>query len=607
MQYSEIVPIDYTLAAERLEQELGSPMNPLEPFSFKHSVELDELEEFPSAMCHLLEEWGLQDYYVPAAYGGKQGGFDELFTLCRVVSRRDLSVAIAHSKTFLGSAPVWIAGTHEQKMTLAQSILNREYIALALTEEEHGGDLAASECAARKVHGRYLLSGTKWLVNNATRGTILCLLAKTHSREKAQGVSLFFIEKKKIDQTSFSHLPRIKTHGIRGIDISGIHFKNAVIDEEALIGREYRGLEPVLKTFQITRPLCSALSLGAADTALRLTLDFALKRRVYGSTVFSLPAARSVLIDAFTDLLICDCTALFAARALHVLPEQMSLWSSVTKYFVPTLLENMVQSVATILGARYYLREHYAFGVFQKIVRDIAIVSLFDGSTHVNLSLIASQLGQVVESEEGHNISSSLEAVSRLEQVCSLKQVLPEFDVEKLVLRIRGHDDLRLGLLVAATQFDEQFEYDEENPALKDDLKLLLKRFAQERKAVDQAIRELVARQGDIHITTEGFELAKLHCILHAASACYYLWLFNRSVLQSDFARGDWLVLCLIRLLKLLFPREEMVSSAPYSEQVLSTFLQQFHANRMFSVAPLQFASSRSNEHVDALVRRPTV
>lgn len=595
MQYSDSVPGDYVLAAERLERELGSPLNPAEPFSFKHSVELDELEEFPSAMCHLLEEWGLQDYYVPASYGGKQAGFDELFMLCRVVSRRDLSVAIAHSKTFLGSAPVWIAGTHEQKAILARSILNREYIALALTEEEHGGDLVASECTARKAHSRYLLSGTKWLVNNATRSTILCLLARTQSRGGTQGVSLFFIEKGKIDQTSFSHLPKIKTHGIRGIDISGISFENTVINEDSLIGRESHGLEPVLKTFQITRPLCSALSLGAADTALRLTLDFALKRRIYGNTVFALPAARSVLTDAFIDLLICDCMALFTARALHVLPEQMSLWSSVTKYFVPTLLENMVQSAATILGARYYLREHYTFGMFQKIVRDIAIVSLFDGSTRLNLSLIASQLGQVVEAEEGDTLSSSLDAVSRLEQALSLKQALPTFDVERLVLRIRGHDDLRLGLLIAADQLDEQLEHDEACSALKDDLKILLKRFAQERKAIDQAIRELVARHGDIHVTTEGFELAKFHCILHAASACYYLWLFNRSVLESDFARGDWLVLCLTRLLKLLSPREEIVSSAPYTEQVLSTFLRSFQTNRMFGIVPFQFAPLHSN------------
>src|SRR5437588_1936144 len=118
MQYSDVVPIEYALTAEHLEHMLGSPLNPAAPFSFKHSMELDEREEFPAAMCALLEEWGLQDYYVPTLYGGKLQRFDELSMLGRVVSRRDLSVAIAHSKTFLGSAPVWIAGTSEQRSAL---------------------------------------------------------------------------------------------------------------------------------------------------------------------------------------------------------------------------------------------------------------------------------------------------------------------------------------------------------------------------------------------------------------------------------------------------------------------------------------------------------
>lgn len=592
MKESDVVPIRFALAAERLEQDLGFPMNPTTPFSFKASMELDEREEFPTVMCALLEEWGLQDYYVPARYGGKLQYFDELFALARVVARRDLSVAIAHCKTLLGSAPVWIAGTVEQRTVLAQSIRNHEYVALALTEEEHGGDLAASECSARKVHDRYLLNGTKWLVNNATRSTVLCLLARTHVRGGALGTSLFYIDKKNIDSGSFFHLPKIKTHGIRGIDISGICFENSAIGEQALIGKEHHGLEPVFKTFQVTRPLCSALSLGAADTALRLALDFALQRRIYGDIVFALPAARQALVEAFTDILICDCMALFAARALHVIPEQMSLWSSVTKYFVPTMMENMVQSAASILGARYYLREFYVFGLFQKIVRDIAIVSLFDGSTRLNLSLISGQLGQIVQSEEESEPSSIVDAIGRLERACALTQVLPEFDGDKLVLRNHGHDDLRIGLLVAAEQLDGQVGESEECSPVKGDLRLLLSRLAQERRAIDQAVRALMIRQGDIHLSAEGFELAKTHCILHAASACYYIWLFNRTALGRDFAAGHWLILCLIRLLKMLFPREELVSPAPYAEQVVTTMLRLLHEERMFSIASIQLAFS---------------
>jgi hypothetical protein len=380
------------------------------------------------------------------------------------------------------------------------------------------------------------------------------------------------------------------------MDMSGISFEQSVVSEDALIGKEHHGLSPIFKTFQVTRPLCSALSLGAADTALRLALAFALQRRIYRDTVFALPAARTQLVGSFTDLLICDCIALFAARALHVVPNQMSLWSSVTKYFVPTLLENMVRDTATILGARYYLREHYASGMFQKIVRDIALVSLFDGSTQVNLSLIASQLGQIAQVKTQANNPLPLhdeaaDVLGRIKRICSLEEPLPEFDGEKLMLTNRGRDDLRLGLLLAAEQYDIQ-SGDDDSQTFVLDLKLLRSRLVQERQALDQEIRDLVANQGDISVSAEGFELAKRHCILHAASACYHMWLHNRSTLGDLFVSGNWLILCLSRLLKMFYPCEDLISSAPYVEQVAATMEQFLQEGRMFSIVPIQLASA---------------
>ncbi|TMC19751.1 MAG: hypothetical protein E6J34_14695 [Chloroflexi bacterium] len=280
----------------------------------------------------------------------------------------------------------------------------------------------------------------------------------------------------------------------------------------------------------------------------------------------------------------------------------MSLWSSVTKYFVPTLLENMVRDTATILGARYYLREHYASGMFQKIVRDIALVSLFDGSTQVNLSLIASQLGPIAQNKQvtstqtnsSHVIhNEAADVSSRIKRACSLAEPLPAFDGEKLMLTNRGRDDLQLGLYLVVEQYNIQ-PGDGDHESFASDLKLLMHRFVQERRVLDQAVRDLVAEQGDISVSMEGFELARTHCILHAASACYFMWLHNRSTLDDRFASGNWLVLCLIRLLKMLSPRENLISPTPYVERAVPTMVQLLQEGRMFSIVPIQLASSQS-------------
>src|SRR5205823_2804593 len=144
------------------------------------------------------------------------------------------------------------------------------------------------------------------------------------------GFSLFLLDKAR--SSGFRHLDKIRTHGIRGADISGIEFDGAPAE---LIGSLGSGAELVLKCLQITRTGCAAFSLGAADTALRLALDFATSRKLYGGTVFDIPHARAVLTNAFLDLLLCDCAALAASRAVQASPEQLPLWSAAVKYLVP--------------------------------------------------------------------------------------------------------------------------------------------------------------------------------------------------------------------------------------------------------------------------------
>jgi alkylation response protein AidB-like acyl-CoA dehydrogenase len=584
------MPVQPCVQAEAFEQALGDPLDPGGLFSFARSVELDEREEFPTTLCALVEAWGLQDYYVPVQYGGKLQRIDELLMLMRVLSRRDLSVAIAHTKTLLGSLPLWIAGSEEQRLDLARRVLGREYVALALTEEAHGADLAASDCFARKIHGHYLLSGSKWLVNNATRGSVLCLLARTHPRGGPLGTSLFYIEKELLDARAWTLLPKIKTHGIRGIDISGIQFEHAALSEQALIGKEHHGLEPVFKTFQVTRTLCAALALGAADTALRLALRFACERRLYQSTVFAIPAARATLVGAFADLLTCDCVTLLATRALQAAPEQMSLWSAVTKYCVPTSLEGVVREAATVLGARHYLREHYAWGMFQKVMRDIAIVGLFDGSSQVNLSLIAGQLGRLAQSSESLQASEVAETRACLQRICTPEQELPVFAAERLTLGNRSCDYLQVGLLLAEEQFEEQVASRGLSAALRADLRRLITRLAQERRALDQRVRDLVNSQQDLRTSPTGFALARRHCVLHAAAACYYLWLWQGPAWDQTPARDAWVLLCLSRLLHQLFPCEDLIDSAAYTEEVCALFVQQAQEHRLFGMMPLQLA-----------------
>ena len=74
--------------------------------------------------------------------------------------------------------------------------------------------------------------------------------------------------------------------------------------------------------------------------------------------------------------------------------EPVAFWSALVKYYVPTVLERAVHDLSVVLGARFYLRSEQPCGMFQKILRDLAIVSVFEGSTVVNLGILSSQLAR---------------------------------------------------------------------------------------------------------------------------------------------------------------------------------------------------------------------
>src|SRR6185369_10359476 len=109
--------------AQWLERGLGDPRDPRAEFSSARRVEDDEAERYPSAALGRLLELQLHRHYVPRALGGEFRSFEDVGALVRVVAGRDLTVAITHAISLLGTAVVWLGGDESQKRALAGAVL----------------------------------------------------------------------------------------------------------------------------------------------------------------------------------------------------------------------------------------------------------------------------------------------------------------------------------------------------------------------------------------------------------------------------------------------------------------------------------------------------
>ncbi|MGI5321192.1 acyl-CoA dehydrogenase family protein [Actinomadura nitritigenes] len=372
-------------------------------FSAERSGELDRAEELPADACALLDAFGLPAYYVPAEAGGRLDDHELLFHLLRTVAVRDLTVAVAHGKTYLGAIPVWVAGDPGQARRLGARITDGARVSWALTEPGHGADLLAGEVSARPADGGYRLDGVKWPINNATAGSHLCVLARTDEAGGPRGHSFFLVDKAELPAGSHRPLPKARTHGIRGADISGIAFEGARVPASALVGREGGGAETALLGLQLTRTVCASLSAGAAEHALRLAVRFAGERVIQDRPLIERPNVRAVLARAAGALAAVEAAGIVGARAVHGLTGEMSVISAVVKALAPTLTDRMLGDLAELLGSRAFLTREYASGAFQKLQRDHRVVGIFDGSTVVARNALINQFPRLVR---GHAAGS---------------------------------------------------------------------------------------------------------------------------------------------------------------------------------------------------------
>ncbi len=581
--------------AEDLEAHLGNPWDSDTEFSYARCAELDEREQFPAAICAQLDAWGIPSYYVPTEHGGRIDDYEQLVQLIRVVSRRDLTVAIGHGKTYLGGVCMWVAGDGEHAAALSEDIRAGVPVSLALTERAHGSDLISGEVTALPDgSGNLVVNGEKWLINNATRGGLLSMLVRTDPAGGPRGFSMLLIDKRELAPGSFEHVPKIHTLGIRGADISGIRLTGAVVPQGNLIGPAGSGIEVILKALQLTRTMCTALSLGAADHALRLVLDFNRERQLYGRTLIQLPKARSVLAAAGADALIGEALTIVATRAVHTLTSEMSVTSAVAKYQVPTNTEQIIADLTRQLGARAFLKNVHAYGMFQKVDRDHRIVGLFDGNTLVNLNSLINQFRTLVRVyRRGTGDGAGARAAF------DLSAPLPPIDPARLSLVARGGSGVlasvpdSIAILRSAAA---------QEPVLKGAL-ACAERLAETIDLVHDDMERYQNALSDV--PPAAFDTARRYTLCFAAAACLGLWAHNHEA-QGDgrvWQDGVWLRAVLDRLLVRL--GEAGTDDGAAYEQLLARMCEGRDEGELFSLLPLTLAGQRNETTLENAEGKP--
>jgi alkylation response protein AidB-like acyl-CoA dehydrogenase len=388
----------------------------------------DRERAYPAAIRARLDTLGLSAFFAetPGDSSESRVTIPHLAALNQLAGATNTSLAITVGINAFALLPVYLSAGREQREWAFERVRAGAYAAMLLSEADGGSDLLANRTRAEPgaldakgsfVAGapatHYRLSGRKDLINGGGRHELLMVLART--REAAAGArgplsghgdfSLLLVER----DASVGSPRRWHTACTPAADIASTEFRGTLVPAAQRVGREGGGFALVQKTLAITRGGVGAIAAGLATRAAAQAASYAETRRLYGAAISGLGAIADHLLRIRALELLVTAMSVKAAAALNFAGSGAVYYGALAKYACGALTEELVAEGCALHGARSLLAEH----PYHQLRADGALLSIFDGTTHVVLEQLQWRLAQLalLETASARGQSDTVRAI----------------------------------------------------------------------------------------------------------------------------------------------------------------------------------------------------
>ena len=349
-------------------------------------AELDEKEEFPWAIIKDLADADMFRVFVPEEYEGLGGGCLELCLVVEELSRVCGGVAATYAVNALGSHTLIEYGTEEQKRKYLPDIAaGKKLTAFAISEATAGSDASAIKMTADKVEGGYRLNGTKQFITNAGEAELYTVIVLTDKTKGARGTSAIFVEK---DTPGFTFGKKEKKMGIRASATGELVFRNCLVPQENLIGKEGLGFIQAMRLFDRSRPGIGAQAVGIAQGALEAAVDYAQQRVQFGHPIITLPVVQDMLAEMAIQTEAARALVYAAARMGDSDAKRITEESAMAKVFASDVAMKVTTDALQICGGTGYMKDYPV----EKMMRDAKITQIYEGANQILRNAIAVEL-----------------------------------------------------------------------------------------------------------------------------------------------------------------------------------------------------------------------
>ncbi|UCC99776.1 MAG: acyl-CoA dehydrogenase family protein, partial [Phycisphaerales bacterium] len=280
-------------------------------------------------------------------------------------------------------------------------------ICFATSEPTMGSDVSGIQCMAKEEDDFYVLNGTKYWVTNGGIADYMTIFATVDPEAKHNGICAFVVERNWEGVSSGKSIPKL---GQRCSNTAALNFKNVKVPKENMLAPPGEGFVLAMRTFARTRPAIGAFAVGAARSAMEFAIDYAKRRRTFGTKISNFQAIQFKIAEMYQKV---ETARLLVWKAAWEADNGMdpTVSASISKFYATEAAQEVLSEALQIFAGYGYTK---MFPI-EKLLRDTRLFKIYEGTSEIQRLIVS-----------GHALSTYQPAMPPLEDLPIQRTVNPE-------------------------------------------------------------------------------------------------------------------------------------------------------------------------------------
>jgi acyl-CoA dehydrogenase len=347
------------------------------------AAQYDKDGTFPRDIAQKAFDMGMINDVIPEEYGGPGISCLDSCIVNEELGAGCAGVATTIMANSLALTPILLAGTDEQKKRFFTPVCEKlTFSAFCLTEPEAGSDVSAIATTAVRDGDEYVINGAKQFITNGGVADLLTVFVSTDRSKGARGLSAIVVRK---DETSGVSVGKeLDKMGQRASNTAEVIFEDVRVPVDNLLGKEGDGFKIAMKTFDTTRAVVAAVSVGVARCAHEHAVKYSKERVQFGAPLAALQTIQFALADIAMKI---SAARLLTWHAAWLADQgaRQSKEAAFAKAFAADTAMDITTQVVQIFGGYGYSKEYPV----EKLMRDAKLLQIYEGTSQVQRLVIA--------------------------------------------------------------------------------------------------------------------------------------------------------------------------------------------------------------------------